>query len=294
MVISHDIKKQLKISNNSFVNNIENLLSSLDSKKEWILEERDFSGGGYIKNNQSYKCSLKRLLLATGIAMTNVNSSDNIEAHYAILRHANSFSKNKELLFKERLDTEDWRKKAIYSEEIGVGASICILGDIYDVRFISDASFFLKKIIKNKDNPYYGLGLNSRDIYGENGKYSPDFFCLTNSRRAVVAESKGVMGFYSKLENPLKKGKKQVKNVTPTGVSLRSNASKLVFATQIPLENVNTRSKPHTVILDPEEKDSIFIEVSNDEIIRQSLAKTLNFMNYNNQAKKWFVPKKLK
>lgn len=259
--------------------NFRNLISYGGSfgTKEWILEERDFpKGTGFLKKSGTvYSCSLEKLLLATGVAMTNVYSADLCESWYAILKHMNTFTNDKTLFAKENFKDLDFHKKTISADEIGMGASICLMGDIYGIKFAADADYFIRKKIKDATSPYFGYGLISN---GKNGDQKPDFFCISNSREGVVVEAKGTFGTYSNLNKPLNKGKDQVKNVTPVGIKMRTDASRLVIATQIPIFNVNKKSLPHTIIRDPEEQNSIEVDVTEEEIARLSLAKTFLFM----------------
>lgn len=262
--------------------NLRDLVSSGGSfgTKEWILEEQDFpKGTGYLnKSVSSYKCSLEKLLLATGVAMTNADSPNSCESWYAILKHINTFMPGKMLSAKESFKDLDFHKKTISADEIGMGACLCIMGDIYGIRFAADADYFMKKTINKTSSPYYGCSLKSVGKHGRNGDQKPDFFCISDSREGVVVEAKGTFGTYSNLKKPLNKGKDQVENVTPVGIKMRTNASRLVMATQVPIYNVNKKSLPHTIIKDPEEKNLVKVNVTEEEIARLSLAKTFCFM----------------
>ncbi|MBV4438605.1 hypothetical protein [Clostridium tyrobutyricum] len=262
--------------------NLRTLISSGSSfgTKEWILEEQDFpKGTGYLKKSgSSYKCSLEKLLLATGVAMTNADSPNSYESWYAILKHINTFTADKMLFAEESFKDLDFHKKTISADKIGMGACLCLMGDIYGIKFAADADYFMKKTINNTSSPYYRYSLKSVGKYRKNGNQKPDFFCISDSREGVVVEAKGTFGPYSNLKNPLNKGKNQVQNVTLIGIKMRPNASRLVMATQIPIYNVNTKSWPHTIIKDPEENNLIKVNVTEEEIARLSLAKTFCFM----------------
>lgn len=269
-------------------------MSTSYGDKSWSLSERDFPGGGYLTNAlQNYRCSLQRLLLATGVAMSPSNGINSIEAYYAILRYSNIFTNGLSLRIKEEIHKLDSHKKAIFSDELGFGACICILGDIYNIRFIADADYFILKTITDPQSPYSNLSLRGRGIYGDNGKMHPDFFCIADDRTAVIAEAKGTFGVFSNVEGPLKKGKNQVRNVRPRGIALRSTASQLVIATQIPYENINSRSNPHSVILDPEENNPLDIDINEVEIMKHSIAKTLVFSGFGEIAQSILLNKSI-
>ena len=115
-------------------------------------------------------------------------------------------------------------------------------------------------------------------LYGKNGGYKPDFFCLTSSGECVIAESKGAIGPPSTLTSDKRKGKEQVSNVAPHGVPLRSNAGRLVFATNLRHAGENSRPDKDSCItvVDPDNEDDVLrIKVTPDEITLHSYCKLL-------------------
>jgi hypothetical protein len=115
-------------------------------------------------------------------------------------------------------------------------------------------------------------------LYGKNGGYKPDFFCLTSSGECVIAESKGAIGPPSTLTSDKRKGKEQVSNVAPHGVPLRSNAGRLVFATNLRHAGENSRPDKDSCItvVDPDNEDEVLrIKVTPDEITLHSYCKLL-------------------
>jgi len=187
----------------------------------------------------------------------------------------------------EFIDELDFHKKAIYADEIGVGACICLAGDIYNVKFIADADYFIERTISDQQSPYYNNSLQSLGIYGKTGKAKPDYFCLTRDRKAVVIEAKGTFGPRSNLTAPIKKGKEQVRNVIPEGVTLRDIGSGLVIATQIPIQKINQRSLPNTIVADPDFDKTIAVRINEEEIIRHSLAKAFRFAGFSSIAERF-------
>jgi hypothetical protein len=63
-------------------------LTSTMGKKLWELAENNFPTRiGYIPNgSKTYSCSLERLLLASGVALTDAETGNAINAWYAVIR----------------------------------------------------------------------------------------------------------------------------------------------------------------------------------------------------------------
>jgi hypothetical protein len=158
----------------------------------------------------------------------------------------------------------------------------------YDILHIADAGPFISKAIMDPSSPYNRKDLRSLRLFGKNGGLKPDFFCLTRDGDCVIAESKGGIGPPSKLSSAKKKGKQQVENVEPTGVALRSNAARLVFASNFRHEGENVRAGAESCItvVDPEEGiDPVRIEVSADKLALHSYCKFLSLCGRSAIAK---------
>jgi hypothetical protein len=132
-------------------------------------------------------------------------------------------------------------------------------------------------VTETKVRPIVGPSVRSKT-----GKYKPDFFCLTASLEAVIAESKGAMGPPSAVSvKERKKAKQQVSNVEPVGVTLRPTLNRLTFSTTLRLASDNAqRDADSTVVIeDPDGlPDSLRVAVTADEIVVHSYAKALQFV----------------
>jgi hypothetical protein len=96
---------------------------------------------------------------------------------------------------------------------------------------------------------------------------------------SVIAESKGAIGYPSKLTSDKKKGKEQVQNVNPHGATVRADGGRLVLATNLRHEAENPRFDKDSCItvVDPESGDNaINVKVTPDEITLHSYCKLLS------------------
>lgn len=223
----------------------------------------------------------RELMLCAGLMLSPATSSASPSAWGFLLEHIDSLSKRPgKLRAASHAKKWDPRIKAIFSERISCGLAAWALWNIDSVAHIADAGDFIGR---TGTDIYFGKGLDSLGLYGENGGYKPDFFCLTKVKNeCLIVECKGAMGPPSALSADIKKGKEQVSNVKPRGVSMRPDASQLVFALNIRYECDTPKKDADTslCVIDPTfSENAVDIDVQPDRLALLSYAKALNLSN---------------
>jgi hypothetical protein len=178
------------------------------------------------------------------------------------------------------IESWDERKKGLFAEALSIGLAGYALWHYDEVIHIADAGPFIGRSIAGPYANTPKISLRSMGIYGKNGKYKPDFLCLTKSDECVIVEVKGGIGPPSCLSSDFKKGKEQVENVKPDGIPLRSHNNRLVFGTNLRYEHNNVRTgKDSTLkVMDPEKDDEpISIKINQDELVLNSYKSVLRF-----------------
>lgn len=168
------------------------------------------------------------------------------------------------------IESWDDRKKGLFAESLAIGLAGYALWYHDQVVHIADAGPFIGRAIAGPYSSIPRVSLRNKGLYGINGKYKPDFICLTKQGECVIAEAKGGIGPPSCLSSPFKKGKKQVGNVDPIGIPLRNSNSRLVFGTNLRYEHENVYTGKDTTlkVLDPNQDDEpITLKLNKNELI---------------------------
>ncbi|MBX3276221.1 MAG: hypothetical protein KF729_38570 [Sandaracinaceae bacterium] len=247
---------------------------------EVVSEE--FPTGHALEARRTIRLPLRELLVAVGIATSSATNASDLSAWGFLVEHAQSFRATSGTLRTIKGAAEwDSRAKGVFAERVGMGLTAWLLWHEQDIVHIADAEWFIGKSLAESGNPYNGKGLASLGLYGKDGKYKPDYFCLDSASAAVIAESKGALGPPSAVSSAeRKKAKEQVKNVDPTGVSLRTSLARLAFATTIrgELDSPNADKDSQVSVTDPDGgPDPIPVKVSPDELVVHSYCKFLQF-----------------
>lgn len=245
-----------------------------------VVEEL-FPAGISFHSENSASVRIRDAFLCAGILMSPAVYNGGPRSWAFFLEHAESLrSSSGAMRLKEDSRHWDERVRTIFSERFGLGLAGWLLWKSYDVLHIADAGPFISRIISDPSSPFNKTGLTSLGLYGKNGGFKPDLFCLSHSGECVIAESKGAIGPPSKLTTAKKKGKKQVENVKPVGINLRSDGGRLVLATNLRHEGENPRPTKGSCIsvVDPSEAaEPLEVKVSADEITLHSYCKLLSF-----------------
>lgn len=246
---------------------------------EILVREVDFPKGTRFHHCGEERISARDAFLCAALLMSPATCNGGAREWGFFLEYIESLRPSPGRL---RLQSEvihwDERVKTIFAERFALGLAGWMLWGAYEVLHIADAGPFINRMI-NSTCHYNRTGLRSLRQYGKNGGYKPDFFCLTATKECVVAESKGAIGPPSKLTSDIKKGKEQVSNVDPHGVSLRPDAGRLVFATNLrhTAENPRPDKESCITVVDPDNDDEPFsINVTPDEIVVHSYCKILS------------------
>lgn len=253
-----------------------------------IQEEAFPTGISFHRKSDAY-IRLRDAFLCAGILMSPAIYNGGARAWAFFLEHAESLRASSGAL-RVKSDCVHWeeRVRTIFSERFGLGLAGWLLWNSYDVLHIADAGPFIAKTISDPASPYNKISLTSLGLYGQNGGLKPDLLCLTRLGECVIAESKGAIGPPSKLSSAKKKGKKQVENVNPNGVNVRTHGGRLVFATNLRHEGENPQPTKDSSIMVVDPTDSsgaLEIEVSADEITLHSYCKLLSFCGMTNIAR---------
>ena len=243
------------------------------------IKEEGFSIG------DGFASGIKRVyardaFLCSGILMSPTTYNGSSRAWGFFLEHIESL-RNSPGILRINEDFVHWeeRVRTTFIERFSLGLAGLLLWQEYEVLHIADAGPFIAKTLNDPSSPYNRKGLQSLKLYGKNGGYKPDLFCLTSYGECVIAESKGAVGPPSKLTSAKKKGKDQVKNVEPHGVNVRKRGGRLVFATNLRHEAESPRNGKDSCItvVDPERNDdAIYVKVTENEIVLHSYCKLLS------------------
>ncbi|MGE5410177.1 MAG: hypothetical protein ACM3MI_04390 [Clostridiales bacterium] len=222
--------------------------------------------------------SARDAFFCAGYLTTPVTEFNSYRIWGFLIEHLESISRtNRFMRISEDLKRVDERIRTIFVERFAVGLTGWMLWKRYNITHIADAGYFINKKAINPNSAYNNIGLG----FIRNGStIKPDFFCLTNLSECVIAESKGGIGAPSVINPDLDKGKQQVSNVIPTGVSLRNVANRLVFGSYFRYENVkvNRGKDSGMIIRDPTDHNPMLeIPVSEKELILISYLKLFNF-----------------
>lgn len=231
------------------------------------------------------------LMLAAGLACSSSTSPNDMSAWGFLVEHSQSFRATPGQL-RGTDAARDWdpRTKQVFSERLGAGLCAWLLWRRLNVVHLADAGPFIGRALHDPGNPYHGSSLRSLGLYGNNGGYRPDFFCLDGDIDAVVAESKGAIGPPSAISLARRaKAKQQVSNVAPVGVELRQQDARLTFCTNVRLESDNVRAGADTgvSIEDPDVDEPIPVPVTADELVVNSYSKILQFFGLGHVARLW-------
>ena len=246
---------------------------------EILVKETNFPAGVCFHRSGEERIRARDAFLCSGHLMSPATYNAGRRVWGFFLEHIESLRPTSGRL-RLQSDVVNWeeRVRTIFAERFCLGLAGWLLWSTYDVLHIADAGPFIAKTINDPASPYHLKGLLSLGLYGKNGGFKPDLFCLTKTGECVVAESKGAIGPPSKLTSAKRKGKEQVSNVAP-GITSRVNAGKLVFATNLRLATENPRPDKDSCItvVDPSHDDEAFrVKVNPDEIVLHSYCKLLS------------------
>ncbi len=231
---------------------------------------------------------LRDLLFCAGIAQAPSTSPNDLSAWGFLVEHLDSFATRPGSL---RLidDAASWdsRVKGLFGERLGMGLAAWLLWRDFDVVHIADAGPFIGAALADPASPYHRASLT---MAGQHGELRPDYFCLSRTGEVVIAESKGAIGPPSAVSAAERaKAKKQVQNVNPVGLPMRSVEGRIAFATTIRLEsdavrNATTDTGVH--VEDPEgDADPLPVPLDADGIVLASYCKVLQFLGHG-----WVTP----
>ena len=259
---------------------IEEILLACTGDIRIFVEESDFppSSHYFPKGITELSIPLRELMLCSGLMQSSASHPMSPSAWGFLLEHYESLALRPGIL-RYSSHASDWdpRVKQIFSERLSCGIAAWCLWNIDSIVHIADACEFIGK---SGTGPYAGKSLSGLKLYGKNGKLKPDFFCITSKSECVIVECKGAMGPPSALSSDIAKGKLQVSNVKPVGVSVREKSGQLVFATNIRGEAEAPRTGCDSTlnVVDPEfAEDAIRTEVTSDRIAFMSYGKLLSF-----------------
>lgn len=227
----------------------------------------------------SFRC--RDLLLASGILTTPARTASDMRAWGFFIESLSNFRRSNGRI-RVSSDARDWDStyQGHFSFRIGMGLAGLLLWRHYNVVHIADAEPFIGAAISRSTGPFRGSALSSRGLYGADGKYKPDFFCLTADRKVVIAEAKGGFGPPSTLKTDKAKAVDQARNVEPIGLKLRTTENRLVFATNLRREDETVREKGESSVsvVDATESTPVLsVPVTETALLRNAYAKILAF-----------------
>jgi hypothetical protein len=248
------------------------------------FRESDFPGlhKHYLKvKNGIITLPFRDLMFCSGLMQSPSRSAQSQTAWGFLAEHFESIcvDDNGILCYFDFAEEWDPRLKAIFSERLACGLAAWCLWNLDDVIHIADVGDFFRKQYHDSSGFYNGKALSNLKRHGKNGDWRPDYFCLTSNSEAVIVECKGAMGPPSVLAGAIRKGKKQVSNVKPTGVTSRLTGGQLVFASNFRgiHERVRAGCESAVNVVDPEfAEDAEVIEISPDEIAINAYCKILD------------------
>lgn len=223
------------------------------------------------------------LFLCAALATSPAEDPADLSAWGFLFEHHRSLAPSAgPLRVSERSRIWDTRGKGLFAERIGMGMAAWLLWRHFGVVHLADAGPFIGRAETDPASPYFGKGLKSLGLYGKHGGYKPDFFCLTDTAEALIAESKGAIGPPSAISSKERaKAKLQVRNVDPVGITLRPTLNRLTFATTLRLADETPRqgTDSRITVEDPDgADDALKVPISPDEVVIQSYSKVLNLV----------------
>lgn len=248
---------------------------------DFALKERGFSAGNTYFPGPSDQVLGRDLLLCAGLLNGPSASIYDETAWGFSIQHSKSLRPSPGYL-RLNSDVAGWddRKKGLFSEALATGLTGYALWNYDEVVHIADAGPFIGRALAGPNVGISDVSLRSLGIYGKNGGYKPDFFCITKTGESVIVEVKGGIGPPSCISAAITKGKQQVKNVDPVGVPERSSNSRLVFAANLRYEHDNPRIGKDTTltVVDPERNEEpLTVKLSTDEVVRDSYKSLFRF-----------------
>ncbi len=253
--------------------------------KDIFIKEESFPPGISFHPGGSENIKISDIFYCAGL-LTSPNSNYSFPNAWGFfLENYNAFSiRNNTVRIIDQYKSIDSRIRTIFIERLAIGYAGYLLWKSYGVIHIADAGQFINRTISNQAPIYNSISLRSLGLYGSNGGLKPDFFCVASSGECVIAEAKGSIGAPGTLSYAKTKGKNQVKNVNPIGITVRGNAGRLVFATNLRYKS----DRPHTgcdstvTIVDPEKNNkSLDIEITANDIVLYSYCKFFSFCGYS-------------
>lgn len=238
------------------------------------VKEKGFTTSNAYFKNPSFHVSSRDILLCSGLLTSAADSFLDFTAWGLYFQYAKALRPSSGHL-RLAADVRDWdsRKKSLLSESLALGLAGYAMWFHDEIVFIADAGPFIGRSLAG---PFFGstnCSLTSLKLYGKNGGYKPDLFCITSTGECIIAEVKAGLGSPSCLANDIIKGKKQVQNVKPVGISERTSRSRLVFATNFRYDDETVKIGKDTCLLvaDPNENEmALKVRVSLDEIALSS------------------------
>lgn len=219
-----------------------------------------------LPSNNPLRISLHRILIETGIALTLARTTSDPRSWFALYRYGADFAGTApRLRFYSGVTQKDSRLTAVASEEIAIGIAWYILRQFFALPHIADVN----ECFRTGELRYVHRRLNNR---------RPDYLCTDSANDAVLVECKGTTGTRSDISGMLQDGDTQVRNVTPTNLTLRNTCGRMVIGTHFCVEGKHPRSETTTIIEDPDGAESGRDDPESDMVVRLSYAKCLRFM----------------
>ena len=217
-------------------------------------------------SNGKLQVGLHRILIESGIALTQALSASDPRSWFAMSRYGLDFAGTApRLRFYNGATEKDSRLTAVASEEIATGITCYLLREHFNLDHITDAY----AAIQSGDLEYVNLPSEKR----------PDYYCMDSNGEVVIAESKGATGTRSSITARIDpEGWTQVSNVRPVNHHLRRSCGRIVVGTHFCIDGLHPRTETTTIIKDPDGDTGENRNPQSDSIIRQSYAKVFRFV----------------
>lgn len=222
--------------------------------------------------NGKLRIGLHRILIESGIALTQALSASDPRSWYAISRYGLDFAGTApRLRFYNGATEKDPRLTGVASEEIATGITCYLLREHFNLDHITDA--------------YAAIQSGDLEYVNPPSEKRPDYYCMDSNGDVVIAESKGSTGTRSSITARIDpEGWTQVTNVRPVNHPLRRSCGRIVIGTHLCIDGLHPRTETTTIIKDPDGDAGKNRNPQSDQIIRQSYAKVLRFVGQEGLA----------
>jgi len=243
------------------------LIHNLSREADWFYDMRTSSRkAGQV---HTYRAKVWDLLLLTGIGMSTALSALNVGAWFAALKYGATVQfAGDSVHFTDLCAHSTVHQKAVFADELGVGAALLTAQHALQMRYFADTEWFLAgKPVKPVSlfSAFSGHLVSTLE--------TPDFVILDEAGNIRLLEAKGTFGVDCKKQ--LKKGKSQVRNVMLTGGAVESPQ---VSATMFPSSPLQAQ-RPLTILLDPK-SNGLVAEAPAEDVKRYFYSKVLAFLGF--------------